>query len=460
MHVLNSIKQGSKFYLYFIWASYFLLTFFSCKDEIIVGSGLLDDEIVMVDVTDQIGLQSKTEFSDPFITFDSISLDRRTVFVGSVSDAVFGTITPELAISFNLNTSNPPAYPIGEKPLFADSLVLVLTFDTLASYGDLSTPFRVLVSSLNDRIPSGRFIKSDIVLSKGIILADTMLYMRPKDSVSIINHTDGKNIKQLPQLRIRFPKQLATQLLEDKPASTRDSAFVEFLKGVHISAVSMNGKGIAGFNLSTQALSSSVSNKLVMYYTESDTLKKAYNYTINRRFVNMSRTDYAGSVVEQHVQDSLLADKISFVQGFGGPKVKILLKDLTAVKDKVINFAQLEVTAESSTGDAGLYKAADQLFALKKNANGEFELIDDILPNVSFSNAIAVFGGQKVSSSGRVTYTMNITNQLKAFIKNPFLERAVYLTLPNISENVQRSMIYGANHEQFKMKLKINFTTN
>lgn len=439
-----------------VLASAFLLS--SCKDEIIVGSDLLDDEIIMVDVTDQVTMQSDVEPGNPFVTFDSLSLSRRTVFVGKISDGVFGSLTPSLALMFNLNTSSLPAYPVGEKPLRGDSLVLALTYDTLATYGSLMMPFQVTVSSLSERLPAGTRLMSDLAVNTGQILADTIMYIKPKDSVRIVNPATEQTISQLPQMRVRLPIDLANRILFDTVAAVSDSAFAEIIKGVLIKANAADSRGVFGFNLSAQALSSSISNKLILYYTESDTVKKSYVYSINRRFANLTERDYTSSVVEAAVADSTLGNEIAYVQGFGGPMMKLTFKDLSALDDKIINFARLYITAESASGNFGEFPACNQLYAFKKESDGDFVTIDDIIAS-SASLTTTVFGGTKKESAGKATYILNITNQLKAFLKDPALERSIYLSVPLTAENIQRAVMYGAGHGSDAIKLKVNFTS-
>lgn len=441
-----------------LWFLAFIFLCTSCKDEIIVGSDLLDDEIIMVDVTDQVVMQSEVEYREPFVTFDSVSLSRRTVLAGKIQDGVFGSLTPSLALMFNLNTSSLPAYPVGEKPLLADSLVLALTYDTLATYGSLQLPFRLSVSALKNRLPSGSMLKSDLEILTSEILADTLLYVKPKDSVRIVNPATKQTVSQLPQMRIKLPYELANRILFDTLAAVKDSAFAEIIKGVLIKASAADSRGIFGFNLSAQALSSSISNKLILYYTESDTIKKSYAYSINRRFANIAERDYTASNVEATVADSTLGNEIAYVQGFGGPMLKLTFKDLSVLNDKIINFARLYITAENKSGNFGEFPACNQLFAFKKNSKGDLEIIDDIIP-VSLSTAIAVFGGTKKETAGKAVYTMNITNQLKAFLKDPTLQRSIYLSVPEQSENVQRAIIYGAGHGTDAIRLKVNFTS-
>ncbi|MBK6783105.1 MAG: DUF4270 family protein [Saprospiraceae bacterium] len=211
-----------------------------------------------------------------------------------------------------------------------------------------------------------------------------------------------------------------------------------------------------GFNFSTVGLSSSVSNKMIMYYTESDTLKKVYNYSINRRFVNKVQRDFTGSLVEKTVQDSVLADKICYIQGFEGPKILVKMPKLDIFKDKIVNYVQLIVTADISSGTPGEYGALRQMVAETKDKNGKFKWISDIYAPEYLET---VFGGKKVEKNGKVTYTMNITNHVKDILKDPTIAPELYLSVPNQNEYIQRSVIYGANHDQYKMRIKVNFTS-
>ncbi|MBK6783104.1 MAG: hypothetical protein IPG79_04610 [Saprospiraceae bacterium] len=164
----------------------------SCQDEILVGSDLLDDNTILLDYTEQVQLTSSNIYTGPFTAFDSLNTGKRLVCLGNLDDNTFGQLRSELAISFNINSASPPNYPFGKKPLKFDSLVLVLTYDTVGTYGNINTSFRALVSKLENKLPAGDSISSDVDITYGEKLADTILTLKPKDSVRITNHIDGK----------------------------------------------------------------------------------------------------------------------------------------------------------------------------------------------------------------------------------------------------------------------------
>lgn len=449
-------KEVNHFLLY-TFIMFCIAGHFSCNNEIVVGSDLLDDESILIDVTDDISLRSTMLYTGPFIVFDSIDQTRRTVFLGKINDGEFGSLQASLALTFNMNSSTSASYPIGEKSLKADSLILALTLDTLATYGDLSMPFRITVKELTSTLPSGRTINSDLEISSGMTWLDTMIMIRPKDTVKIVNPSNGSILPNVPQIRLKMPSELANRIISDKAASTSDSAFVQLIKGVYIEAIPLQETGMTGFNLSTTALSSTLSNKLIMYYTESDTVKKSYNYNINRRFVNTPKYEASGSVVDQYIQDSTLAANISYIQGFGGPRMKINLDNLDIFNDKIVNFARLEIWAEPSTGMMNQYLAPNNLFAFTRNKEGDIVTIKDI-NSITFSVVTTVFGGVKENKDGKVLYKMNITNQLKEFIKDPSLERNIYITVPSQREYIERAAFFGSDHDTHPMKIKVNFT--
>lgn len=97
----------------------------------------------------------------------------------------------------------------------------MLTYDTVGTYGNINTSFRALVSKLENKLPAGDSISSDVDITYGEKLADTILTLKPKDSVRITNHIDGKSIKQLPQMRIRLSGEFGQQLLSDTTASKK-----------------------------------------------------------------------------------------------------------------------------------------------------------------------------------------------------------------------------------------------
>lgn len=429
----------------------------SCKDEIIVGGGLLDDEKILIDYTDTIGLASEMVMSEPIVVYDTANTSRRTYIVGQMKDSEFGTMTSDLALGFNINNSSPPSYPVGDKPLKFDSLVLVLTLDTLGTYGSpAGIPFHFQVYQLTKQLPSGRTIKSDISLDiSANVLADVMKNVKPKDSTSIINHTDGKAIKLLPQIRIKLSDELGKSILDNKEAALKDSAFVELVKGIYVKATPMNQFGTFGVNFSTSAMFSAVSNKLVMYYTESDTIKKSYGYFINSKVINRIERNIEGSAVQKYIESASLSAQQVYVQGLAGPKARIKFKNLESLKDKIINYAALEVTLKSGGDVAGLVPL-QQVMAERKDTSGLFFYIQDVVQTSEHYKT--VFGGGLTTKNGDQIYRMNITNHLRKAISDPAFLSDIYINVFNEAEEVKRSILFGAEHPEKKMRLKISYT--
>ncbi len=435
-----------------------VLTFLcSCKDEIIVGGGLLDDEKILIDYTDTIGLISETIISDPIVVYDTANTSRRTYLMGQMKDSEFGTFTSHLALGFNINNSSPPSYPIGDKPLKFDSIVLVLTLDTLGTYGNPSgIPFHFQVYQLAKPLPFGRTIKSDISLDiSNNVLADVMKSVKPKDSTSIVNHADGKVIKLLPQIRIKLNDEFGKSIFEDKEAALKDSAFVALVKGIYMTATPMNQFGTFGVNFSSSAMFSSVSNKLVMYYTESDTIKKSYGYFINSKVINKIERNFEGSAVEKHVESPVLSGQQIYVQGLAGPKARVKFKNLETLKDKIINYAALEITLKSG-GDVAALVPLQQIMAERKDTSGLFYYIQDVIQTAEHYKT--VFGGGLTTRSGDQIYRLNVTNHLRKALIDPEFISDIYLNAFNESEEIKRSILYGAEHPEKKMRLKISYT--
>jgi len=441
----------------FVFLFLFILLFSSCRDEIFVGSGLLDNEKILVDFTDNITLKSETIAGKAVNTFDSVSVSsRQTVVLGQLNDNVFGKFNGDLALTINLN-STPPSYPIDEKPLKFDSLVLVLTYDTLGNFGQTNTEFDIDVYQLNEKLPRTTTIKSDLNVDYNFTpIGSKTTSIASRDSVPIINHLDGKAIKQLPQLRIKLDNVLGESILKNKDASLRDSAFVELLKGIYVKATPQNQNATFGLNLSSSARTSTVSNRLIMYYTEADTAKKTYNYAINSRFVNKIERDIAGSKLESQINDPLLSNQFSYVQGMAGPKTKISFPDISALQGKFINYVALELTVEEETNQVGIFRPIKQILAERKHTDSTFVYITDIIQTVASFET--VFGGGLKKTNGIFTYRINITNHIKQALKDPEFDSDIYITTFSEIEDIYRSVLYGADHPQYKMKMKVNFT--
>ncbi|MBK8668463.1 MAG: DUF4270 domain-containing protein [Saprospiraceae bacterium] len=437
----------------------------SCQDPILVGNDLLDDERLELKVSDNFDLSSQTIVGEKVTTYRP-SVDTRTYLLGQLNDDLFGKVSAELYMKFNMLSSTKANYHL-EQLLKFDSLVLVLGYDSLATYARSIAAQKIEVLELSESFAEKDTFYSDASFQfKPDPLAVFSTVIRPKDSVSVVNHVTRKVVRQAPQLRIKLSNDFGTKLINDENAAKNDTAFAELFKGIYIKSTPVSSDPfIYGFNLTDGALSTqNPVNKLIMYYNVASgdtTLRKTYEYLINTATINRYVHDRTGSKVEEFILNPAKGDSLTFLQGVGGVKTIVKFNDLKLNDSLLINKAELEVTVAQVSGQNGAYDPPLQLIASHKKSDGKLELIKDISQLINTGvNFSTVFGGKPVESNNVITYTINITNHIKSAVKDSSYASDLYLGILTESETARRAVLYGAGHSTYPMKLKITYTKN
>lgn len=439
-----------------------VLSFISgCQDPILVGGTLLDDEKLNIGITNDFDLITKVIPGDTIVTYLP-NLDSRTYLLGQLDDPIFGNIAAELYLKFKLSTTKPTY--LSEEKLRFDSLVLVLQYDTLGTYGNNIGSQSVKVYRLDESINDKDTFYSDTNLKYlPSELAKIEKIISPKDSVRIKDHLTGKQVTLSPQLRIRIDNSFGEALIKNEDAAKNDTLFDEFFKGIYLTSTSTNNQPFMyGLNFNNTALNStSPINKLIMYYTVNDTTEKTYEYLINTATINRFVHNRTTSQVESFINNPLLGDSLSFIQGVGGVKTVVKFNDLNSLDTLLINKAELEITAADVQGQNGVYNLPKQLIATRKNSDGNLIFIDDIAQLVSGNVLFSpVFGGSPIVSGSLRKYKLNITNHIKRAVKDKTFDSDIYISVLTEAENPARAIFYGAKHSQYPVKLNITYTKN
>jgi hypothetical protein len=440
------------------WVIMLALTIISsCQDPILVGGDLLDDEKLNVGFVNDFSITTKTIAGEKVVTFTP-GVDSRTYFLGQLNDPIFGKVSADLFLQFNLQ-SKKPTYQTETKLKF-DSLVLVLQYDTLGTYGAKSANQSIKVYQLEETYDINDTLYSDTnikYIPNEIGKLD--IVVNPKDSARITDHLTGKKVVKAPQLRVRLNDSFGKALIENADAAKNDTLFREYFKGVYITSSSQE-PFLYGLNFIGSSLATSGINKLIMYYTVNDTLEQTYEYLINTATVNKFTHDRAGSQLESFIMNPAISDSLAFVQGIGGVKTLIKFNDLNRLDTVLINKAELEIFVANIPGQSGVYSNPGQLILTRKNDTGTDVFIDDI--GLLFSNRISqietIFGGIPLTTANGTKYTMNITNHIKKSIKDKSFNSDIYLNLLTESENPRRAIFYGGKHSKFPVKLNITYT--
>ena len=324
------------------------LFFVSCNDEGSLGLNLIPGDRLSIGGVDTFTVISTTVREDSLVTgynpflFAYASSHQ----LGALNSAVFGKTEcgfvsqidiPRDNIDFGTSTS-------------LDSIVLSLSYADV--YGDTLDQFEVSVYELDEELfGDSLYYSNRSYAKKANVLAQVTVSPRPSTSVQYYDPESDTTtiIDSLPfrksQLRIKLDPALGQRLLDASATNDLASseAFKTFFKGLYVEAKSPANLGaVVNFELL------SIFTNLSLYYTETDTGKRArrFNFIINNGAVraNHYKHDYTASQVEIDLGISNPPSGNSYLQGLAGLKTKIELpyfKEVNDGKKLVINKASL-----------------------------------------------------------------------------------------------------------------------
>lgn len=377
--------------------------------------------------------------------------------LGSYLDPVFGSVQAGIVAQLRLSTNNVGAGQ-DNSGLVADSMVLALAFDGINyAYGNLNAQsFRVHELSevltidstyTADLVPE--FLPDDLVAERG-----RRITPRPLTKPLV----GGDSLQ--PQIRIRLDKVLAQRILEafGTPAMVDNTAFLEFFKGVYITAD--NGtqlpfqQGILYFNLL------SAPSKATVYYR--NTLDAEPTPRILDLAINQSSVRYS-VVAHEHAQaidaglgmalaDSTLPAQQVYVQALGGLRAGLRFPELRSYADQGLVVAKAElVVPVPGTFNPYLLPPA-QLFIFRKDTvTGS----DIFLPD-------QVAGSGNIDGNYRTSakeYRFNITRYIQGVISGTIPDTGVELVPASNGITANRVVLSGPAHPDRPMRLDITFTT-
>lgn len=378
--------------------------------------------------------------------------------LGSYLDPTFGTVQAGIVAQLRLSTNN-----VGQgqdnSGLVADSMVLALAFDGINyAYGnlnaqtfqvhELSEAVTVDSTYTSDQAPA--IIPQNLVADRGGRVVP-MPFTKP--------FIAGDSL--LPQIRIRLDKALAQRMLDafGTPALVDNTAFLEFFKGLYITAD--NGaqlpfqQGILYFSLL------STSSKATVYYRntlEPEPTPRFLDLVINQSSVRYSVVQHDHTQALEPGLPMALADSLApaqnvYVQALGGLRAGIRFPELRssfADQDLVVARAELVVPVPG-TFNPFLAPPA-QLFIFRKDTvtGGDVFLPDQV------AGAGVIDGNYRVDAK---EYRFNITRYVQGVITGTIPDTGVELVPGSNGISANRVVLGGPSHPDRPMRLELTFTT-
>lgn len=422
----------------------------SCRNETIVGAGILSDEGLELVHIDSVVLDARTVRGDSVITYIKSISSLRTYMMGSLEDNYFGKTEAEIYVNASiLGNSSLPDFK--DPSTVADSAFLILKLDTLGLYGDPDAIFDIEVFRLRENLIDFDTIYSD---------QEFMFDMSPLGTLSnyqidltpTIDTTDTGDTIEIPAaLKIPIDLALVDEIILDTTAVKNDTTFNDLFSGFFIKATTDNG--ILAVDLSANAYLSEQTEFLVHYHT--DTLENQnFGFTVGIVKSNRFKHDYTGSSVEEALQNPSFGDSLLFVESMAGTRMEFDLDTLKQFEDLLLNHASLELTVANLMDlDLNDQAPVTLLLGSEKDMDGDLVILN-------YGQTALPDPVEEFEENGVMYYRYNLllTNFVKDILRDVAEDNTLSISAAVKSERPNRSIICGPKHSEFPSKLLLTFT--
>ncbi len=427
----------------------------ACNDPSTIGSELLEADQANVLFTDTLTMVASSIPEDSVLVYDpDPAVSFSNYLFGDYEDPLFGTTKASFYAQLILNF-DPPDFEDAE----LDSVVLVLDYDSTATYGNInSREFGLDVYRITEDVDLEERYYSDqtfeVESSPMASIASFKPRLTSNDSVEVINFISATRIDTVqvpPQLRIQLPLELGEEFIAyDDDVYTSNTNFVEQFRGIYVTPTQQTD-GIIGFDIANPA------SRLTVYYRQ-DTVFREYTMRFSSSFLRTSNfeQDFTGSVAEPFLESAEKGDSLLFAQAMAGPNIELEIPHIRNLDGIVVNKAELELTVAVLPEDGdNFYASADQMI-IAYEVEGEGQVfIRDVISGGLF------FGGtpEDESVEGEIVerYRMNISDHIQDMLEGDVNNTITIRIFPK-QEIAERTVIYGPGHSEYPMKLNVTYT--
>jgi hypothetical protein len=431
---------------------------FSCEDPSSIGGDLLNDKRLDVVETSEFDLEGQTLPGKPVVTLIQGLSAYSSFPVGSYEDIYFGLVKSEVfsKILFNNTALLPTSMHQGK----FDSVVVVMSYDTLSTYGDLNEEHTITIKEV-EQLP----VVKDSVFSNTPIISQNVGFLgmktfvpRPKDSVTIKDYINDSIVLRLPaQIRVPLNKEWFANKFAGIKTIETNTALQSLLKGISISSNSK--KSLLGLNFGTVADDASRGvNGIYVYYRDSSDVRRTYRFLFSPyKYTNFE--SIPSSSLAKKLNSVKEGENLLFVQGLDGVNAEIAINDIDKLRGKIISYASLELTVADLEGyREDLYPFVPQLSVVYDTPSGPV-LIRDISDLLISGLALNLgFGGDLVAKPGtKGLYKLNITKLVKGMVLGN-IPNKFRILVNNSNQRPHRTPFYGTKHPVYPVKLVVSYT--
>jgi len=427
---------------------------FSCREDSIIGSDLLNDESLSLEYVYVSPLPMTTVLEEPvpiFIIGDFGTSDLRTYPMGKIDEDIFGSVQTTLFVDIHKSIGTPDFTDASY-----DSVVLLIPYDTLGTYGNLDASHLIEVFELTENFGErDTFFTNDQFEFDPMPIGSIDIVPNLRDTVFAYEPEGDSVTNFIPHLRIKLDDAYAVPFFEDNNGVQDDTTFIKDNFGFAIRSTPSENS-FFGLNLSNGSLDQ---RELAVYYSFDGDSTARYDFPIAVDRSYYSEIDYAGSAVETALADSTIGDSLLYVQSMEGVNVEIDLSALDALNDVSLNLAELEFfMAELAEDNLDLYPPINAFNLTYENDAGNIVLVEDYTINLQSPD---FFGGTlEEDANGVRKYTLGITSHVLDIMNGDIASKKLFLKPVRREQEANRTILYGPKHSQFPAKLRLVITTN
>ncbi len=430
----------------------FVLTLFSCgtdtdTGEFTVGSDYLalSNKVIMID-TMTVDMST--------INFDSLATSNKgRILIGNYEDPVFGKVKSDSYFQLSTTTyalNNTGSDTQAVNYVF-DSISMILKYDNYY-YGDTTKVQTFNIHRLTQKVKpntdDSNFYNNSTLAYESQSLGTISFKPRPTEKDSI---------------NIRMSDEFGSALFQKikKREITDFDSFTEYLKGLVLVPETSNSANVIGFSVST--------SKVRMYYSkyqaEADEQPLIIDFKIadaTKQFNSIS-LDKTGTILQNlPISSSKLSSTATNNQGFiqsgTGVACRIDFPNIKQFKNISTNGAIVDaqlVLKPVNNSYSEKYPLADSLsIFVADNLNR----ISATLVNSAGSTVYGILNKKSDEFNENIGYTIPVGNFLqKEMLKQSDSRFSLILTLPKISQSVNRIVLGDQKHLNNKIQLKIYY---
>ena len=450
--MLFTINMKQKLPVFAVLLVMALFAWTACTRSSPFGAELLDDQLADYDFTDTLSLRCTILREDSLITSDLTST-ASYFLCGAMDDPYFGKTSADIYALFQ------PGVPTAlSATLRYDSIVMFLRYSGTGLYGDTLQPQTLLVHRVDEgsKIDLGGtyYSTQSLPASTEIGRIDNLL-PKPSRLDSLFSVTNRG-----AYLRLRLNDDFGRELMGyDSATISKDTLFYNKLRGLKISCTSNARPGlILPINLNDENFS-----RIRLYYTESDTIKRSFDYFFqgSNKFSNLTH-DYGSSAAGQQIGQE--ANDLLYLQGAQGLKVKIEIPYVDRLENIAVNKADLILAVNNMLpNEIAVLAPSNQLVISKVVADTTFDLISDVYNSINLLGGYLNFGGNPNKESDGITrYHHNLSDYLQEMVDLPagsdIKKKTIYLNVNAQSRTAMRSILYGPKSLTFPAKIELKYT--